>query len=82
MLFLSENLGSTISIVIALGDHAFALRLWKKPDMDTVVHDIIIKLFPVFQPQILDIMAQVIWAQDVYYNLFLMRSSLAQLNLF
>lgn len=50
--------------------------------MDTVVHDIIIKLFPVFQPQILDIMAQVIWAQDVYYNLFLMRSSLAQLNLF
>lgn len=39
-------------------------------DMDTVVHYIILKLFPVYLPQILDIMAQVIWAQDVYYNLF------------
>lgn len=49
---------------------------------DTVVHYIILHLFPVFQQQILDIMAQIIWAQDVYYNLFFMCSSLAQLNLF
>lgn len=38
--------------------------------MDTVVHYIILRLFPVFQPQIMDTMAQVIWAQDVYYNLY------------
>lgn len=43
---------------------------WKKQDMDTVVHYIILRLFPVFQPQIMDTMAQVIWAQDVYYNLY------------
>lgn len=38
--------------------------------MDNVVHYIILRLFPVFQPQILVTMAQVIWAQDVYYNLY------------
>lgn len=39
-------------------------------NMDTVVHYIILMFFPVSQLQILDIISQIIGAQDVYYNLF------------